>query len=95
MNLRKETYCSAISEGNEQEWNFLWERFRSSYGYVASEKSIILNALACTKEVWLLNRYKLVFLGFSNNWFIHTKVPQYVNHYWEWITVFGEIHCDK
>ena len=77
MNLKEETYCSAISEGNEQEWNFLWERFRGSD--VASEKSIILNALACTKEVWLLNRYNLVFLGFSNNCFIHTKVPQYVN----------------
>jgi len=55
VNLKYQTYCNAIDEGGEEEWNFAWERYQNSY--VASEKATILLALACTKEVWLLNRY--------------------------------------
>jgi len=55
VNLKYQTYCNAIDEGGEDEWNFAWERYQNSY--VASEKATILSALACTKEVWLLNRY--------------------------------------
>jgi len=55
VNLKYQTYCNAIDEGGEEEWNFAWERYQNSY--VASEKATILSSLACTKEVWLLNRY--------------------------------------
>jgi len=55
VNLKYQTYCNAIDDGGEEEWNFAWERYQNSY--VASEKATILSALACTKEVWLLNRY--------------------------------------
>eukprot|EP00092_Neocalanus_flemingeri_P064412 GFUD01078167.1.p1 GENE.GFUD01078167.1~~GFUD01078167.1.p1 ORF type:complete len:930 (-),score=265.24 GFUD01078167.1:347-3136(-) len=55
VNLKYETYCNAIADGNEEEWDFAWERYQNSK--VASEKSTILDALGCTKEVWLLNRY--------------------------------------
>jgi len=55
VNLKYQTYCNAIDEGGEEEWNFAWQRYQNSY--VASEKATILSALACTKEVWLLNRY--------------------------------------
>ena len=51
VNLMEEMYCNAISEGNEEEWNFLWERYK--YIKEEFEKSIIIRALACTKEVWL------------------------------------------
>jgi len=55
VNLKYETYCNAISDGSDEEWDFAWQRYKGSH--VASEKSTILSALGCTKEVWLLNRY--------------------------------------
>jgi len=55
VNLKYETYCTAIEDGDEEEWQFGWERYKSSQ--VASEKSTILSSLGCTRKVWLLNRY--------------------------------------
>lgn len=55
VNLKYETYCNAISDGSEEEWDFGWSRYKNSQ--VASEKSLLLNSLGCTKNVWLLNRY--------------------------------------
>jgi len=55
VNLKYETYCNAIADGSDEEWDFAWQRYKGSH--VASEKSTILSALGCTKEVWLLNRY--------------------------------------
>merc|ERR1711874_456243 len=55
VNMKPETYCNAISDGGEEEWDFAWKRYTAST--VASEKSTLLSSLGCTKEVWLLNRY--------------------------------------
>jgi len=55
VNMKYETYCNAISDGGEEEWDFAWKRYTAST--VASEKSTLLSSLGCTKEVWLLNRY--------------------------------------
>ena len=55
VNLKYETYCNAIAAGSQEEWDFAWARYVNSQ--VASEKSTILSALSCTKDVWLLNRY--------------------------------------
>jgi len=55
VNLKYETYCSAVSGGDEKEWDFAWTRYQSSN--VASEKSTLLSSLACTENVWLINRY--------------------------------------
>jgi len=55
VNLKFETYCNAIADGGEKEWEFGWNRYTQSQ--VASEKSTILSSLGCTKEVWLLNRF--------------------------------------
>jgi len=55
LNLRYGTYCSAISSGGEEEFNFAWQRYKNSQ--VPTEKKMLLQALSCTKEVWLLNRY--------------------------------------
>ena len=57
VNLKYQTYCNAISDGSEEEWDFAWQRYQNSH--VATEKATILSALGCTKEVWLLNRYFL------------------------------------
>lgn len=54
-NLRATVYCSAIREGGQAEWEFAWERYLRSN--VGSEKSLLLTALACTRETWILSRY--------------------------------------
>lgn len=53
--MRRIVYCSAVRNGGQREWDFLWNRYQKSN--VATEKSSILGALGCTKEVWLLSRY--------------------------------------
>ncbi|XP_026831626.1 aminopeptidase N [Drosophila erecta] len=54
-NLRSTVYCTAIREGTEEDWDFLWTRFRRSN--VGSERQTILSTLGCSKEVWILQRY--------------------------------------
>ena len=54
MNLKRSVYCHAIANGDEEEWDFGWERYTKSN--VASEKDMLLAALTCTKQIWLLNR---------------------------------------
>jgi len=55
VNLKSVTYCNAIAEGGEKEWDFAWKRYENSN--VGTEKANILYALGCTEQVWLLNRY--------------------------------------
>lgn len=54
-NLRSTVYCNAIAFGGEEEWNFAWEQFRKAT--VVNEADKLRSALACSKEVWILNRY--------------------------------------
>lgn len=55
IDLRRVVYCNAIKHGREKEWNFLWKQYLRSN--VASEKSMIIGSLACSRQVWLLARY--------------------------------------
>ncbi|XP_046393801.1 aminopeptidase N-like [Ischnura elegans] len=54
-NLRSVTYCTALKYGDEDEWDFAWERYKKSN--VGSEKSVLLHSLGCSQEEWLLRRY--------------------------------------
>ena len=53
--VRDTVLCSAIGNGNETTWDFLWSRYNNSNN--GNEKVSIMNALACSKEVWILERY--------------------------------------
>lgn len=53
--MRRIVYCTAVSRGAEDEWNFLWKQYKISN--VGSEKAIILSTLGCTKQIWLQKRY--------------------------------------
>lgn len=53
--LRETVYCTAISDGGQEEWDFAWNMYLSSN--VEGDKEIILSALSCSKEVWILSRY--------------------------------------
>ncbi|EFN65601.1 Aminopeptidase N [Camponotus floridanus] len=54
-NLKGVVYCTAIRMGGQIEWDFAWQRYRATN--VGSEKDLLLQALGCTRETWLLNRY--------------------------------------
>ncbi|GLV42082.1 uncharacterized protein CBL_04959 [Carabus blaptoides fortunei] len=55
LDMRTVVYCEAIRQGGEDEWNFLWQQYRESN--VGTEKNLILGALGCTRQIWLLTRY--------------------------------------
>ena len=59
VNLKYETYCSAISAGSQEEWDFAMQRYKNSR--VASEKATILSSLSCTKEVLLCRAIVLLY----------------------------------
>ncbi|XP_076247540.1 suppressor of ER stress-induced death isoform X2 [Calliopsis andreniformis] len=54
-NLKAVVYCTAIRVGGQSEWEFAWQRYLETN--VGSEKDLLLHALGCTREIWLLNRY--------------------------------------
>ncbi|XP_030620469.1 alanyl (membrane) aminopeptidase-like b [Chanos chanos] len=54
-NLKSTIYCSAIAAGEEEEWEFAWEKFQSATS--ATERDKLRYALSCTTKIWLLNRY--------------------------------------
>ncbi|XP_011643084.1 aminopeptidase N isoform X2 [Pogonomyrmex barbatus] len=54
-NLKSVVYCTAIRVGGQSEWEFAWQRYRGTN--VGSEKDLLLQALACTREIWLLSRF--------------------------------------
>lgn len=53
--MKSIVYCTAIRVGGEREWDFAWERYLSSN--VGSEKDLILEALGCSSQMWILSRY--------------------------------------
>ncbi|KAJ8982959.1 hypothetical protein NQ317_005276 [Molorchus minor] len=53
--LREIIYCTAIADGGQEEWDFAWQRYLNTN--VANEKEILLSALSCSKETWILSKY--------------------------------------
>jgi aminopeptidase N len=54
-NQKEIVYCTAIRHGGVDAWNFAWKKYQSSN--VGSDKENLLEALGCSREPWLLNRY--------------------------------------
>ncbi|XP_060695276.1 thyrotropin-releasing hormone-degrading ectoenzyme-like [Hemiscyllium ocellatum] len=53
-NVRDIAYCTGISLMDDNVWDFIWTKYQSSTA--VSEKKILLEALACSKNTVLLNR---------------------------------------
>ncbi|TKS72943.1 Aminopeptidase N [Collichthys lucidus] len=49
------TLWTPVAAGGKKEWEFAWDKFQSTTD--TSEKDQLRSALACTKKIWLLNRY--------------------------------------
>ncbi|XP_077977799.1 aminopeptidase N-like [Glandiceps talaboti] len=54
-NLKKAVVCGGIAAGGAEEWDFAWDKYNKSN--VASEKSMLIEALTCSSELWILSRY--------------------------------------
>lgn len=48
-------YCNAIRHGEPEDWDFAWERYLKTTA--SSEKELLLNALGCAREPWIINRF--------------------------------------
>ena len=53
--LRSLAYCTAIANGNKEDWEFLWQAYGREQN--ASERDKILRSLGCSRELWILSRY--------------------------------------
>lgn len=54
-NIRDIVYCTGVSLMDEDVWEFIWMKFHSTSA--VSEKKILLEALTCSDNTFLLNRY--------------------------------------
>lgn len=54
LNVRDIVYCTGVSLMDEDVWEFIWMKFHSSTA--VSEKKILLEALTCSDDTFLLNR---------------------------------------
>ncbi|XP_036591148.1 aminopeptidase N [Trichosurus vulpecula] len=54
-NLRSTIYCNAIARGGEEEWDFAWSQFQNAT--LVTEADKLRSGMACSKEVWILQRY--------------------------------------
>ena len=54
-NFRLVVYCQALAQGGEEEWNFVWKTYKEETD--SQEKITLLNALACTKNNELAQRF--------------------------------------
>ncbi|XP_062863307.1 thyrotropin-releasing hormone-degrading ectoenzyme-like [Trichomycterus rosablanca] len=53
-NVRDIVYCTGVSLMDEDVWEFIWMKFHSSPA--VSEKKVLLEALTCSDDTFLLNR---------------------------------------
>ncbi|XP_014280242.1 aminopeptidase N isoform X2 [Halyomorpha halys] len=53
--LRSNVYCNSVWYGGPHIWDFLFKRYLNSN--VGTDKSTIMYALACSRDIWILNRY--------------------------------------
>lgn len=54
-NERAVAYCTAIKYGTDDAWDFAWDRYMNAN--VSSEKELLLDALSCSREPWILARF--------------------------------------
>ncbi|XP_067012607.2 aminopeptidase N isoform X2 [Anabrus simplex] len=96
-NLRAVVYCTAIKHGGSDEWNFAWKKY--SAANVGSERENLLDALGCSSQPWLLNRYLnwmlsnesiirkqdgfRVFASVNNNVVGHSLAFNFLRNNWE------------
>ncbi|XP_014434715.1 aminopeptidase Q [Pelodiscus sinensis] len=70
LTIKRTICCYGVAMGSEREWEFAWKMYNHNNS-TELDKNIMLSALRCTRESWLLRRY----LQYSlNNSFSNTTV---------------------
>ncbi|KAJ8959943.1 hypothetical protein NQ314_006146 [Rhamnusium bicolor] len=65
QNLRSIVYCNGLRYSSDSsDWEFLWQKYLSTN--VPTERSVLISALGCTNDVYLLNRYLLKTINSSS-----------------------------
>ncbi|KYO48834.1 hypothetical protein Y1Q_0004190 [Alligator mississippiensis] len=54
--VRRTIFCYGIAMGSDKEWEFAWEMYHHDNS-TTDDKDILLYAMGCTRESWLLHRY--------------------------------------
>ncbi|KAK2518069.1 Lvrn [Columba livia] len=54
--IRRTVCCYGVAVGSDKEWNFAWEMYNHS-DTTKEDKDILLSAMSCARESWLLYRY--------------------------------------
>lgn len=54
--IRRTVCCYGIAVGSDKEWNFAWEMYNQTDS-VEEDEDILLYAMSCAKESWLLYRW--------------------------------------
>uniref|UniRef100_A0A8B9J1X7 Aminopeptidase n=1 Tax=Amazona collaria TaxID=241587 RepID=A0A8B9J1X7_9PSIT len=54
--IRRTVCCYGVAVGSDKEWNFAWEMYNRTDS-TKEDKDILLSAMSCAKESWLLYRY--------------------------------------
>ncbi|NWU16894.1 AMPQ Aminopeptidase, partial [Cephalopterus ornatus] len=54
--IRGTVCCYGVAVGSDKEWNFAWEMYTHTDS-TENDKDILLSAMSCAKESWLLYRY--------------------------------------
>ncbi|XP_033929108.1 aminopeptidase Q [Melopsittacus undulatus] len=54
--IRRTVCCYGVAVGTDKEWNFAWEMYNRTDS-TKEDTDILLSALSCAKESWLLYRY--------------------------------------
>uniref|UniRef100_A0A6V7KT51 ERAP1-like C-terminal domain-containing protein n=1 Tax=Bracon brevicornis TaxID=1563983 RepID=A0A6V7KT51_9HYME len=55
LNLKRVVYRKTIRSGGQREWDLAWERYLKTN--LGTEKHLLLYALECSKETWILSHY--------------------------------------
>lgn len=61
--VRMAVYCTALRQGTEKEWKFLWERYLNTHNL--DHKETIKSALSCTQVPEMIKRYVSVGIIFK------------------------------
>ncbi|XP_052557322.1 aminopeptidase Q [Tympanuchus pallidicinctus] len=67
--IRRTVCCYGVAVGSDKEWDFAWKMYKQNDS-TTEDKDILLSAMSCAKESWLLHRslrYWLSDTQFSSN----------------------------
>ncbi|RMB97086.1 hypothetical protein DUI87_26369 [Hirundo rustica rustica] len=75
--IRRTVCCYGVAVGSDKEWNFAWEMYNHTDS-VEEDEDILLYAMSCAKESWLLYRY--LQYGLSDTLFYSNCTSVIISH---------------